>query len=145
MGMEHSRAVTAAIETWCDRMSSGDVDGVAATIVDDPDAFPVGTQRIGSGREEWLGSIREMAEMGVAWSSSDVRAWETADAGFAVGEVTATLPDGTRLPMRITAFLVREGDSMRIFNIHFSWAVPDEIGLPHAIAWREELGLAAAR
>ena len=141
--MEHSQVVAAAIETWCERLSAGDVAGVAATLADDPAAFAIGTQRIGPDREAWLGSINEMAHMGVTWSSSDVRAWETADAGFAAGEMTATLPDGMRLPMRISAFLVRDGDRMRIFNIHFSWAVPDDVALPQAGAWRDQLGLVA--
>jgi len=32
-----------------------------------------------------------------------------------------------RLAMRATAFLVRAGDAFRIFNMRFSWAVPNEV------------------
>ena len=139
--MLHSQAVAAAINTWCERMSAGDVEGVAATLAENPEAFAIGTQRIGSGREAWLESVSEVAQMGVAWSTSDLHCWETTDAGFAAGEMTAALPDGMRLSMRISAFLVRDGDGFRIFNLHFSWAVPDEIALPQLDAWREQLGL----
>jgi ketosteroid isomerase-like protein len=141
--MQDSQAVEAAVKAWCERMSAGDVDGVAAMLADDPEAFAIGTQRIGSGRHAWLESIGEMAQMGVAWSTSDVRCWETTDAGFAAGEITAALPDGMRLPMRMSAFLVRDRDAFRIFNIHFSWAVPDEVALPQLESWREQLGLTA--
>src|SRR5579862_6365066 len=142
--MQRSAAVEDAINAWCERMSAGDLDGVAATLADDPEAFSIGTQRIGAGREEWLESARQVAAMKVTWTPSGLRCWETADAGFAVGEITPTLPDGTSLPMRATAYLVRDGDRMRIFNIHFSWAVPDEVAWPQVAAWREQLGLAAA-
>lgn len=137
--MKHSDAVAAAIEQWCERMTAGDVEGVAATLVDDPEAFAIGTQRIGSGRESWLGEVAQMARMGVAWRAGNVRAWETADAGFAAGELAAELPDGMILPMRVTAFLARDGGMFRIFNIHFSWAVPDDVGIPQAAAWRAAL------
>jgi len=48
-----------------------------------------------------------------------------------------------RLPTRATAFLARDGGAFRIFNIHFSWAVPDEIGMPQAAAWRDALAASA--
>jgi ketosteroid isomerase-like protein len=143
--MQHSEAVASAINAWCERMTAGDLDGVSATLTDDPEAFSIGTQRIGEGRDAWLQSAREVIQMNVAWTASDLRCWETTDAGFAVGEITPTLPDGTSLPMRATAFLARDRDAMRIFNIHFSWAVPDEVAWPQVEAWREQLGLAAAR
>lgn len=124
-------------------MSAGDIEGVTATLADDPEAFAIGTQRIGSDREAWLASVSENAQIGVAWSASNVRAWEAGDAGFAAGEMTATLPNGMRLPMRMSAFVVRDGSAFRIFNMHFSWAVPDEVALPQLDTWRDHLGLPA--
>lgn len=104
----------------------------------------MGTQRMGSGREDWVESMTQVAQMGVTWEPRDLRAWETGGAGFAIGEVIPALPDGTRLPMRFTSLLVREDGDFRIFNIHFSWAVPDEIAWPQVSSWREQLGLVAA-
>jgi hypothetical protein len=47
--------------------------------------------------------------------------------------------------MRATAFLVRDEEATRIFNVNFSRAVPDEIAWPQVKAWREQLGLVAAQ
>lgn len=114
-------------------------------LADDPDTFPIGTQRAGANRDEWIDSIRANAEMGVAWQPDALRAFEAGDAGFAVDDTTAVLPDGTRLTMRMTAFLMRGTDgAFRIVNMHFSWAVPDEVAMPQVAAWRDQLGLVAA-
>jgi len=44
----------------------------------------------------------------------------------------------------MTAVLRREGDgAFRMVHQHYSWAVPDELAMEHAPAWREQLGLAA--
>ena len=137
--MQHSEAVATAARAWCERDERRDVNGVAGTIADDPEAFAIGTQRFGPGRDAWLESIGEMAEMGVQWEWSTLRAWEADDAGFAAGEITASIPEGPTLPMRATAFLVRNGGGYRVFNMHFSWAVPDEVAMPQVGAWQEQL------
>lgn len=143
--MRHSEAVAAAARAWCERMSAGDADGVAEVIASDDAAFAIGTQRIGAGRGAWLESVREMTQMGVQWEWTNVRAWESGDAGLAVGELTASIPDGPTLPMRTTAFLVREGNAFRVFHMHFSWAVPDEVAMPQATAWHARLADGAHR
>ncbi|HVW17296.1 MAG TPA: nuclear transport factor 2 family protein [Solirubrobacteraceae bacterium] len=141
--MQRSEQVAAAVEAWCERMTAGDATGVGAILAEDPEAFTIGTQRIGAGRDEWLSSIQQMTRMGVAWVASGLRSWEVGDGGFAAVEITATLPDGTELPMRATAFAVRDdAGAFRLFNVHFSWAVPDEVAMPQVGAWREQLGLA---
>lgn len=137
--MQHSEAVAAAARAWCERMSAGDLDGVATTIADDPEAFAIGTQRIGSGRDAWLESVAEMTQMGVQWEWRTLDAWETGGAGLAAGEMIASVPGGPTLPMRATAFLVQDGGGFRIFNMHFSWAVPDEVAMPQAAAWHDQL------
>jgi ketosteroid isomerase-like protein len=141
--MQHSEAVAAAATAWCERMSAGDAAGVAETISADPEAFAIGTQRFGSGREAWLESVAEMTAMGVQWEWTSLAAWEAGDAGLAAGELTASIPGGPTLPMRTTAFLVREGGAFRVFNMHFSWAVPDEVALPQVAAWQEQLSALA--
>jgi ketosteroid isomerase-like protein len=143
MGVQRSEAAAKAVEDWCEGMSAGDASAAAAALAEDPDAFAIGTQRIGTDREAWLESIREMTAMGVTWRTEGLRAWEAGDGGFAAGEIAAVLPDGMRLPMRMSAFLVRDADAFRVFNIHFSWAVPDEVAMPQAEAWREQLAAPA--
>ena len=140
--MQHSQEVAATVEAWYERMSAGDADGAAALLVDDAETFAIGTQRIGPGRDEWLESISQMTEMGVRWSSGALRAWKAGGAGFAVDEITAVVPNGPALPMPMTAFLVSSDGGYRIFNMHFSWAVPDEVAFEQVDAWRSALGLA---
>jgi len=143
--MEQSVEAAAAVEAWYARMSTGDAESAVALLVDDPETFAIGTQRIGPGREEWVESIAGMTAMGVKWQSRSLRGWEAGGGGFTAGEVAAVLPDGTELPMRVTAFIVRGEDGVfRIFNMHFSWAVPDEVGFEQAGAWRDRLGLASS-
>jgi ketosteroid isomerase-like protein len=142
--MQHSEAVAAAANAWCEQMSAGDVEGVAATLAGDAEAFAIGTQRIGLGRDAWLESVHEMAAMGVQWEWTTLRAWEAGGAGLAAGEMTASVPGGPTLPMRATAFLVREGEGFGVFHMHFSWAVPDEVAMPQAAAWRDQLAATAA-
>jgi hypothetical protein len=65
--------------------------------------------------------------------------------GWAVDEPTWVLPNGVRLPCRMTAVLRGEPDgTFRILHMHYSWAVPDEVAIEHVDAWREQLGLTTA-
>lgn len=128
-----------------ERLSAGDVDGTSATIADDQEAFVIGTQRIGHGRGPWLDSVRENAQMGVRFEAGTIRAWAEGPMGWAVDEPTIVLPDGARLPTRMTAVLRREPDgALRIVHQHFSWAVPDDVAMEHASAWHTQLRLAPA-
>ena len=98
-------------------------------------------ERIGAGREAWLESVRENTEMGVRFEGGDVRAFAEGDAGWAVDEPTIVLPNGMRLQTRMTAVLRREPDGeWRLLHQHYSWAVPDEVAMERATAWREQLG-----
>lgn len=105
----------------------------------------IGTQRVGSGREAWLESVRENAQMGVVFEAGTVRAWAEGGMGWAVDEPTIVLPNGVRLPTRMTAVLRREPDGRyRILHQHYSWAVPDEVAMEAAQTWREQLGFVPA-
>lgn len=144
--VRQSSEVREAVERFYERLSAGDVEGTAATIEGDPEALVIGTQRIGAGREAWLESVRENAEMGVAFEAGPIRAWAEGEMGWAVDEPTIVLPDGTRVPTRMTAVLRREpGGSFRLLHQHYSLAVPDELAVEQANAWREQLGLVATR
>ena len=140
--MNESIEVRETVVRFYDRLSAGDVEGTAATIADDPAAFVIGTQRIGEGREAWLASVRENAEFGVAFEAGTIRAWAAGDMGWAVDEPTIVIPGGPRLTTRMTAVLRRDPDgAFRLLHQHYSWAVPDEVGMEHAQTWREQLGL----
>lgn len=142
--MHASDEVREAVSRFYERLSSGDVEGSADTIDADPEACVIGTQRVGSGRAAWLESLRENAALGVVFEAGPIRAWAEGDMGFALDEPTIVLPDGVRVPTRMTAVLRRSGGVFRHVHQHYSFAVPDEVGLEHASAWRELLGTARA-
>lgn len=56
--------------------------------------------------------MRENAALGIAFEAGALRAFAEGDAGWAVGDVSIVLPDGTRLPARMTAVLHREADGV---------------------------------
>ena len=144
--MEASDEVRAAIEKFNRCFSADDAEGVKASIADDEQAFIVGTQFIGTGREEWVASLTKYANDGAKHETGEIRAWAQGDIGWAAGEQTMVLPDGLRLPMRMTAVLRRDPDGVfRILHQHLSFAVPDAVSDEHAHAWREQLGLAPTR
>lgn len=143
--MQQSGEVHEAVAGFYARLSAGDVEGAAATIDVDPEAFVIGTQHIGAGREAWVESVRENAQMGVVFEPGEIRAWAEGDAGWAIDEPTIVLPNGVRVPTRMTAVLRREpGGRFCLLHQHYSLAVPDELAVKHANAWREQLGLVAA-
>lgn len=143
--MQQSNEVRAAVERFYERMSAGDIEGTSAAIADDPEAFVIGTQRLGSGREAWMGSVRENAAIGVAFNPGNIRAWAEGDTGWAVDETTIALPNGVAFIMRTTFVARRESDGVfRLLHMHASWAVPDEVALEQAPAWRDQLGLGSA-
>lgn len=143
--MKGSDEVRDTIVQFFERMSAGDVEGTAATISDDPEAFVIGTQRIGGGRDAWLESVRANASRGIVFEPGAVRAWGEGDFGRAVDEPSIVLPDGTRLRTRMTAVLRRDSPGpFRIVHQHYSWAVPDEVAIGQAQAWLEQLSGGAA-
>lgn len=95
----------------------------------------IGTQNIGAGRAAWLESVQENATYGIAFEAGLVRGFAEGEMGWAVDEPSIVLPDGTRLTARMTAVLRREEDGvLRLVHQHYSWAVPDEVGMASAQA-----------
>jgi ketosteroid isomerase-like protein len=134
-----------AVARFYDRISAGDAEGASATIANDPDAFVIGTQRIGGGRDAWIDSIRENTEMGIAFKPGSIRAWADGDSGWAVDDTEIALPNGVSFTTRTTFVAQRETDgTFRLVHMHASWAVPDEVAIEHAHEWRAQLGLSAA-
>ncbi len=63
---------------------------------------------------------------GVQIEDSDVNGWEVGDIGWAVDQPTMVLPDGTRIPVRITWVVRREDGAWRCVHAHTSVGIPDE-------------------
>jgi ketosteroid isomerase-like protein len=138
--MQESTEVREAVLRFYERITAGDVDGAAATIADDPGAFVVGTERTGSGREAWLGSLTAYAEMQLRFEAGPLRAWANGDLGWAYDEPTVSVPDGPGLVTRHTAVLERRADgAFRFLHQHYSFAIPDDVAIEQADGWRERL------
>jgi ketosteroid isomerase-like protein len=137
--MQHSDEVREAIDRFYERISAGDVDGTAATLAGAPETFVIGTQRIGDGRASWLESIGQNAAYGVRFEAEGGQAFAIGDGGLAVDEVSLVLPNGMRIPTRVTSVLERQGDALRIVHQHYSVAVPDDVAMQHASDWHTQL------
>ena len=148
--MQRSDAVRTAIERFCERFSTADLEGFDAAIADDAEAFVIGTQRWTSGRDEWLGNFRFLVDnglvvpdgSGVRVEAGNVRGYAEGAFGWAVAWVTFVFAPDKRLPSRFTAVLHHEDGEWKILHAHFSVAVPDERALEHVHEWMEELGQA---
>ena len=115
--MRRSDPVRAAIERFCERFSTADVEGFDASIADDAEAFVIGTQRWTGGREEWLGNFKFLVDnglvvpdgSGVRVEATDVRAYAATRAGRSA-HVAWSGGHGTHAPARQGSELVgREG------------------------------------
>ncbi len=140
--MERSHAVAAGLRGLYDAFSAGDPAAFERGIARDPDAFVIGTQRWGAGRDHWLASFQELVDAGVRLRLAEdgIRAWAEGTVGWAVDRPAFVLPDGSRLPTRLSAVLRHEDGAWQVVHAHFSVAVPDEVALEQAHAWLEQLG-----
>jgi hypothetical protein len=92
---------------------------------------------IGSGPDEghedrldWIKAYEGMiAEMGMKLEGDDPTGFEEGTMGFGVDHPSFVLPDGSRLPTRLTAVLRNEDGEWRVVHLHFSVGVPDEDAL----------------
>ena len=138
--MQESTEVREAVLRFYERVTAGDVDGAAETIADGPDAFVVGTERTGGGRQAWLGSLGAYAGMQLRFEAGPLRAWARGDLGWAYDEPTVSVPDGPGLVTRHTAVLERGADgAFRFLHQHYSFAIPDDVAIEQADGWRGQL------
>lgn len=142
--MQKSAAAGEALARFYDVFSAGDVEAFDRGIAADPEAFVVGTQRVSSGREEWLGNFRRIADKGLRLEAHDIRAYAEGSFAWAFDRPTFVMPDGSELSTRLTAVLRDESGEWRLLHAHFSVAVPDPVAIEHGPAWLEELGQAPA-
>ena len=144
--------IAAAFEAFVAAFNSGDPAAFAAAIVDDESSFVAGTQRIASGRTEWLGNYQELVDRGLVGpdgaglrlEAGNVRGFDEGRAGWAFAWLTFVFPDGARLPTRATVVLRTEGDRWRVRHAHLSVAVPDDVAKERVAGWLKELGQSAA-
>lgn len=84
--MQHSEAVAAAIERFCEHFTRADLDGFRSAVADDAEAFVIGTQRWTTGREQWMANFRALVDNAVVLPDGSGARVEPADVrGYAEG------------------------------------------------------------
>jgi hypothetical protein len=95
---------------------------------------------VGTAFHEWVEDRsqgqRAWGSEGVGIEPGDPVAWESGDVAWAVDRPAFVAGD-RRVPIRLTAVMVREDGDWKIQHGHFSIGVPDEIGFASAEAWSE--------
>ena len=128
--MQRSAGVEQAARRLYERFSGNDVDAFAAGLSALADGMVIGTGPTEwyEGREAWIGAYAEQiaAIPGVRLEAGSPRGWEEGAAGWVADRPTFVLPDGTAIPVRLTAVFVREGSEWKPVQAHFSFGVPDE-------------------
>jgi hypothetical protein len=128
--VEPSRAVIGGLASFYEAFCSHDAERFAAAL-----ASGDGVSVIGTGpdeghhdRESWIKTYAtQIAQLGLRLEGGrEPRAYAEESVGFAVDDPRFVLPDGSFLPMRLTAVLRREGDEWKVVHLHFSVGVPDE-------------------
>jgi hypothetical protein len=129
--LERSDQVEQAVRGLCDRFSANDVAGFGAGLATAANGMVIGTGPTEwyEGREAWIGAYAEQiaAIPGVRLEAGDPHGWAAGDVGWAADRPTFVLPDGTRVPVRLTAVFLREGGEWKPVQAHFSLGVPDEV------------------
>jgi hypothetical protein len=127
--MKESEAVREGIVGFYERFSAGDPKAFADGISSAP-----GVSVIGSGpgeghedRDDWVATYESaIGAAGIRLEGDDPRGYEEGSLGWGVDRPAFVLPDGSRLPTRLTAVLRHEDGDWKVVHLHFSVGVPDE-------------------
>jgi hypothetical protein len=133
--MEQSTGVREGILRFYERFSAGETAGFEEVIAAEPGVSVVGTgPDEGHGtRADWVATYdRSIREMGLRLEADDPSGYEEGSLGFGVDRPAFVLPDGSRLPTRMTGVLRREDGDWRVVHLHFSVGVPDEQAIERA-------------
>jgi len=128
--MPESDGVRQALVRFYKAFSSGDPEQMRALIATEEEAFVVGTDPLQweMGRDTWADSYRVQTEQmpGIAIRVGQrLAGYENGAVGWAADEPSIVLPDGTPIPVRITAVFHHEGGEWKIVTAHVSFGVPD--------------------
>jgi hypothetical protein len=128
--MEQSAEVRDAMLRFYDRFSAGDVEGFAQAITAWEGAFVIGTDpgEWADGRATWIAGYQEQvtAIPGIRMEAGDLRGYAEGPLGWAADQPSLVVPDGSRVPTRLTAVLRLEEGAWKLVNAHFSVGVPNE-------------------
>jgi ketosteroid isomerase-like protein len=128
--MERSPKVVAGLAAFYEAFNTHDVDRFAAHIADGDGVSVIGSAP-GEGhdsRDDWVNIYGAgIAAMGLRLEGGDSpTGFRGGDVGYARDTPAFVLPDGSRLPTRLTAVLAEQDGEWRMVHAHFSVGVPDE-------------------
>jgi SnoaL-like protein len=135
--MRPSEDIRQGILRFYERFSAGDPDGFDAGLARTDGVSVIGTapEEGHDNREDWVKAYREgIAAAGLRLEGTAPRGYEEGSVGFGTDRPSFVLPDGSRLPTRLTAVLRREDDDWKVVHLHFSVGVPDEEAIQPATA-----------
>lgn len=130
--MQESQGIRDAMAAYWAAISSGDGAGADDIITSGDPAVVVGTGP-GEGRDgpdAWRQGVRDTVEQlpGVQIEMGPgPRAYEENGVGWLTDEPIWALPDGTRIPTRVTTVWHQEHGAWRAVHLHLSVGVPDEL------------------
>jgi hypothetical protein len=129
--VEESAAVPEGMLRFYERFSSGDPEAFAAGLADVPGVSVIGSapDEGHTERGDWISTYAAMmaGEMrGTRLDGDDPRGWAEGSLGFGVDKPAFVLPDGNRLPTRLTGVLRQDEGEWKVVHLHFSVGVPDE-------------------
>jgi hypothetical protein len=109
--------------------AQGDVDFLDQLLAREPGTLVVGTDAA----EWWRGGEQIFQTWSAAWrqrgglpvQGSQPSAFRSGDVGWLDDQAEWRLPDGRRLPFRLTAVFHWEADAWRLVQAHFSIGVPN--------------------
>jgi hypothetical protein len=129
--MQRSGSVEQAVRRLYERFSANDVAEFGSDLAPASNAMVIGTGPTEwyEGREAWIGAYAEQvaAIPGIRLEAGEPHGWEQGTVAWAADRPTFVLPDGTRVPVRLTAVFLRDGSDWKPVQAHFSLGVPDEV------------------
>ena len=134
--MKTSSPVIDGLRAFYDAFNTGEAEAFGRRISTGAGVSVIGTAP-GEGhqnRDAWIEAYRQgIAAAGLRLEAGDSPGgWEEGETGFALDQPTFILPDGARLPTRLTSVLHHEDGEWKIVHLHFSVGVPDDESLQPA-------------
>jgi ketosteroid isomerase-like protein len=128
--MPVSDGVKQAMLDFYERYSAGDVAAFAEQITEEEDALVIGTDgsQWAEGRDTWVSGYESVMDQmpGLQLRAGDrLTGHEDGPIGWAADQASIVLPDGSDVPVRITAVFRRERGGWKVVTAHLSIGVPD--------------------
>lgn len=129
--MEESAELTALMNRFYEACVAGDTAAFASLLPDEPGVLMIGT----APEEWWAGHATimrvtgaQMAALGGGFPlyAGDPRAYRAGSVGWAADQPHLRMPDGTDVPLRLTAVFHEQDGVWKMVQSHFSIGVANE-------------------